>query len=387
VTTPQVKPAPVINVYWEGTIGDCGSMARTNRELCLGLARRPLIDLTILPYELTGHSERMETASILSPLDIRKKRLNLRQLQRLPSVCVRHRWPVQAHPPPRHLNWVIFQPWEYSVLTCELAETFQRSKVVWTTSAFCRDSFIRSGLDPERVSILPLGVDTDRYQPVGRTLQIPTERLFRFVFVGGTIYRKGLDILLRAYRTAFGPSDDVYLIIKDFGTGSIYRGQTSEGMIREFQGNPAHPEVVYLDDELPEPDLAALYRGCDAFVSSYRGEGFAMPVLEAMSCGLPVIVTDGGATDDFCDEAVGWKIKSEARSVGHSIYGKPTPREAFFLEPSVRHLAELMRNCFEASGEVSDKGHAARDRAQHWSWARSAARAVELLEDLTGVQL
>ena len=50
-----------------------------------------------------------------------------------------------------------------------------------------------------------------------------------------------------------------------------------------------------LDDELDDDEVAALYRACDVLVHPYRGEGFAMPVLEAMACGLPVITTGGRA--------------------------------------------------------------------------------------------
>ena len=65
------------------------------------------------------------------------------------------------------------------------------------------------------------------------------------------------------------------------------------------------PRVVLLDDDLSDEEMAALYRACDVLVHPYRGEGFAMPVLEAMACGLPVIVTGGGPTDEFCPPDAG----------------------------------------------------------------------------------
>ena len=58
--------------------------------------------------------------------------------------------------------------------------------------------------------------------------------------------------------------------------------------------------------------MAALYRSCDVLVHPYRGEGFAMPVLEAMASGLPVVVTAGGPTDEFCPDAAGWRIPQRA---------------------------------------------------------------------------
>ncbi len=70
---------------------------------------------------------------------------------------------------------------------------------------------------------------------------------------------------------------------------------------------------MLIDEELTSDELAALYRACDVLVHPYRGEGFAMPVLEAMACGLPAIVTGGGPTDEFCPAEAGWRI--DARRV------------------------------------------------------------------------
>lgn len=376
-----------LNLLWEGTIGGHSSIAKANREICRRLARVDRLDLTILPHETGPHTRSEGEVPMLEEWDVRNKPLDLRRLLQRPSVCVRQRWPIQRRPPPRRLKWVIYQPWEYSVLPLELKAILERAAAVWAPSRFCREAFIRSGLEPDRVSTVPLGVDSDAFHPEGERLALPSSKAFRFLFVGGTIFRKGLDILLQAYSEAFRPSDDVCLVVKDFGVGAVYRGQTAGPRMRAFRDDPSNPELIYLDSELGERALATLYRSCDVFVSSYRGEGFLLPALEAMACGLPVVVTAGGATDDFCDDAVGWRIESVWKSVGHRIYDFPTEQEAFLLEPSVHHLAELLRDCFERRDEVTMKGRAARLRARQWSWDRSVDRIVERLTNLTGVEL
>ena len=55
-------------------------------------------------------------------------------------------------------------------------------------------------------------------------------------------------------------------------------------------------------------ELAGLYAACDCLVHPYRGEGFGLPIAEAMACGLPAIVTGYGAAMDFCDERTSYPI-------------------------------------------------------------------------------
>ena len=86
------------------------------------------------------------------------------------------------------------------------------------------------------------------------------------------------------------------------GNNSFYKGQTTEQQIIQVQNTPNAPEIEYITDDLTDNEIASLYRSCDIFVCTYRGEGFSLPTLEAMASGLSVVVTRGGSTDDFTTE-------------------------------------------------------------------------------------
>ena len=89
-----------------------------------------------------------------------------------------------------------------------------------------------------------------RRTPGRRSLAIPSrsqpfpshdQKPFKFLFVGGTIHRKGIDLLLEAYATTFTADDPVCLVIKDMGGRSFYRGQTAGERIGEIRQQPARP--------------------------------------------------------------------------------------------------------------------------------------------------
>jgi len=81
-----------------------------------------------------------------------------------------------------------------------------------------------------------------------------------------------------------------------------------------------HGYLDVLADDLDDEGLAALYRGCDVLVHPYRGEGFAMPVLEAMACGLPVVGVAAGGVAESVDEEVGQlAVASEPAAFAEAI--------------------------------------------------------------------
>lgn len=199
-----------------------------------------------------------------------------------------------------------------------------------------------SGVDSDKIQIIPNGINPALFKPFGATHKLETKKKFKFLYVGGTTYRKGFDILFRAYLASFKAEDDVCLVVKDMGNNSFYQGQTLEQQIRQSQSIPAAPEVEYISSDLTEDEMAALYRSCNVFVSTYRGEGFSLPTLEAMASGLAVIVTKGGATDDFTTEDSAWYINSNPIPVPKSS-DNLLPEGTCLLEPVPQEIIETLQ--------------------------------------------
>ena len=109
---------------------------------------------------------------------------------------------------------------------------------------------------------------------------------------------------------------------------------------------------------VPDAELARLYRGarCVAYVSLY--EGFGLPVLEAMACGVPVVASDIAALREV---------------------GGDTPVYADPYDPTA--IAAALRSACERREEL---GAAGRDRARPFSWERTARATLEVYREAAG---
>ena len=219
-----------------------------------------------------------------------------------PEVTIRHGYPPSfARPPAGRL--VVALPWEFGAMPRDWRSAIHRDvDEVWACSRHLRDGYLASGLDPDLVRVVPHGVDPERFRPGLEPLPLPgVPGGYRFLFVGGLLWRKGIDLLLDAYRAAFTARDDVTLVIKDFGRGGPYQPQEAEERVRAMAADPSGPRVAFLRDRLSDDEIPRLYASCDCLVHPYRGEGYGLTVAEGMAAGLPVIVPEGGSTADFCD--------------------------------------------------------------------------------------
>jgi glycosyltransferase involved in cell wall biosynthesis len=352
---------PPLAVAWTGEQDAPASLAHINREVCDVLEADP------------GFVVRRRATDRPAPPA---------PLPHTADVEVRHQWPPDLRAPASgHL--ALIQPWEFGSIPAAWAEPLKTVvDELWVPSEYVRRMYLDAGLEPDRVAVVPNGVDLERFSPSGPALDLDAPGL-RLLFVGGAIARKGIDLLLQAYAEAFAGRDDVTLVVKDFGADGVYRnGDRAE--LERMAADPAGPRVVHLTDVLSDDEVAALYRACDVLVHPYRGEGFAMPVLEAMACGLPVVVTDGGPTDEFCPPEAGWRVPAvRAMLPGRTIGAMPTVGDPWMLEPDRAALVAQLRAAADAGeAERARRGALARTAAERLSWEAVGAQYAARLRGL-----
>jgi len=362
-----------LTVNWEGSFMLHSSLAYVNREMALALLASERCDLGLQSFEPDEFG--VEEDARFWPLAQRMDRPYPKA-----DFHVKHRWPPDFSRPNDGSRFILMQPWEFGRLPASWMEPLLGSvDEVWAYTSSVKQCYVDSGIDPDMVSIVPLGVDPGHFRPDAEPFAYDTDKAFKFLFVGGTLYRKGIDLLLLAYYEAFDPAEDVCLVIKDMGANSFYRNQNARERIEQLQGDPDCADIVYRSDNLRGIEIPGLYTAADALVHPYRGEGFGLPVAEAMACGLPVIVTAGGATDDFCPPELVYGIPAQRKSIH---FEEQTAGEAWLLEPDIEVLKQNMRTVFENAAEAAARGARASEHIHsRFTWEQSGARALEVLSD------
>jgi glycosyltransferase involved in cell wall biosynthesis len=341
--------APV-SVRWHGDQGSTQSLAGVNRNVCDLLEEAEGIAIERVSRAGQGGGPAL-------PLPA--------------QVEVRHRFPPDLRPATSG-RLAVIQPWEFGAAPVEWVEGINANvDELWVPSAHVRDVYVASGVEADRVAVIPNGVDLAMFSPDGPRMELDAPGL-RLLFVGGLIDRKGPDILISAFLEVFAGREDVTLIVKDFGADGIY-AMSDRSRLRDYAESGQSPRIVYLHRDMTTEEVASLYRACDVLVHPYRGEGFAMPVLEAMACGLPVMVTAGGPTDEFCPDAACWRIRAERREYDEDRAGKwVTAGRPWMLEPDPAHLRELLLAAVADTRGREGRGRAGREAAARLSWATVA---------------
>jgi starch synthase len=205
-------------------------------------------------------------------------------------------------------------------------------------SRFSAGTLTDRGIPEEKIELTHLGVDSGFFRPGPR----PDDGVFRAILVGQITQRKGLSYLVEGFERAELGSSELVLLGNVIGDPAPWAGR---------------PNVTHVAP-MPRAELPPHYHRSDVYVLPSLVEGFPLTAMEAMACGLPVIVSTNGFADEVIDDGV-------------NGYIVPI-RDADAIADRLRALAA-------DPGLRARMGTAARETAERFDWSRYGERIVGLM--------
>lgn len=258
--------------------------------------------------------------------------------------------------------------WETTKLPPSQLDLCESTQFLWTPSTWGRQNLIDNGIDPARVAVVPEGVDADFFKPAPKT-----PGRFRFLMVGKWEARKFPEGLLRAFVEEFSTKEPVELYLHSHNS-YVKNFSAKERMERAGIKNEGN---IILGAPCSIGALRTLYQSADCFVLPTRAEGWGLPILEAMACGVPAIATHYSAPADYVNDTNGYPLRVEKMVEAHcDDFGIHT---GLWAEPDIGHLRHLMRTAFMNRDELIEKGRMARLTAESLTWDNASRVALRFI--------
>lgn len=260
------------------------------------------------------------------------------------------------------------------------------------SSNFSAEIFARNGIPASKIFVVPHGVDQNIFNPMIPKIRLNTKRSFRFVSVCAPHARKNIELLLTAYCEAFTAADDVCLILKT----KIYKH--SDGTwdaIKNTNGRKGFEIVVgdifkKLHDRfgknIPEievlsghvSNVASIYNAAQCNITTTGAEGFYLPGLESLSCGLLNIAPNYSSHLDFLNSNNSLLIDTKMRpALASEQYWGFNP-ESQIGQPNKEHTIELMRKAYKEYDSLIKKfGPEMKKTADRYSWLSAAQTMID----------
>jgi glycosyltransferase involved in cell wall biosynthesis len=226
-----------------------------------------------------------------------------------------------------------------------------------TDSAHTRQDIVRlMGIPADRITVIPLGVepafrpihDLATLAAIQQKYSLPAPFI---LFVSTLEPRKGVDTLIDAFGLLAGDLPHTLVI-------GGKRGWYTEGLFRQVTQLGLAQRVLFID-YVPDADLPALINLADVFVYPSRYEGFGLPPLEAMACGIPVVTTNAASLPEVVGDA------------------------ALMIPPGdPSSLAAALRQALTDTELRSQLRDAGLRRAAQFTWDATARRTLQVYEEV-----
>ncbi len=251
---------------------------------------------------------------------------------------------------------------------------------LWFPSKWQAECTIKQGADPNKVKVVPEGVDTNTFYPEDpQTVLDYVDGRFKFIIFGRWDYRKSTKEMIETFLKEFKPDEPVDLIVSIDNPFSGDNFKTTEERLEHYGFTD---ERIKLKHFPSREDYITYMKNGHVFLSCARSEGWNLPLIEAMACGTPSIYSACCAQMEFAEgKGLPVKVIGEKPALDAN-YNHFNTVVGNYYEPDFKDLARVMRDAYE---NYTDHKKRAIEEAKiihrDFNWERIGKIGAETLQE------
>lgn len=280
---------------------------------------------------------------------------------------------------------IAYNVWETTKQPEEFFNKLKEYDQVWVPSKWQRECTIQQGISPEKVKVVPEGVDIEKYKPIKKKRD--KRKPFQFLLVGRWEYRKSTEEIIHEFVNQFSEDENVELLLSVDNVFARDGFHSTEERLKNI--GITHKNVKIAKFKSSE-DYISMLQNTDVFLSCARGEGWNLPLIEAMACGIPSFYSNWGGQLEFA-EGRGIPVNilheltattSENKKYNSWTWGNP----GNFAEPDFSDLSKKMRKVFENYEFYNKKALKESEEIRSiFNWKNAANIAKKYIDEILGL--
>lgn len=238
---------------------------------------------------------------------------------------------------------IAYNVWESTLQPKNFFDKLLEYDQIWVASKWQAKYTIKQGADPERVKVVPEGVDTNTFYPDLVNHKDYNDGRFKFVLFGRWDYRKSTKEIIKTFLNTFDKNEPVDLIISVDNPYANDGVKTTEDRLALYNLVDSRIKIKHFPSR--EDYIKYLKKG-HVFLSCARSEGWNLPLIEAMACGTPSIYSEDSGQMEFAEgKGLPVKIKEyRPANLQDGMFSENLPGE--FPEPDFDDLSRVMRDAY-----------------------------------------
>lgn len=274
---------------------------------------------------------------------------------------------------------IAYNVWESTLQPSHFFERLKHFDELWVPSEWQKSCTIKQGYPEEKIKVLPEGVDTDVFFPENVEHELTSDGRFKFFIAGRWDYRKSTKELIESFLNTFEEDEPVDLIISVDNPYSNDGLNSTEERLSHYNMKDDRIKIVHFPKR---DDYIKLIKSCNVFLSCARSEGWNLPLIESMSCGIPSIYSNCSGQLEFAKGlGIPVKILGE-KPVSDSDYNHFNVDVGNYYEPDFSDLIRKMRMVYENYESFKTKSllESVQIR-ERFSWDNIANLTSDLISD------